>query len=157
MGGELSPAPEDGAPRFLIHVAKDPLSANLDRVQVIKGWIDSSGATHERIFDVAATEDRARDAQGAFVPVGNTVDPYTDVAFALYQLNKFRVPTPDFPDPRRKNHDTRSGRPCHNVIHYFTRSSLRDNATAFRTMRRSQSCKKKSEKIINVKFLTTLN
>ena len=77
MGGELSPAPEDGAPRFLIHVAKDPLSANLDRVQVIKGWIDSSGATHERIFDVAATEERARDAQGAFVPVGNTVDPYT--------------------------------------------------------------------------------
>jgi hypothetical protein len=53
------------------------MSANLDRVQLIKGWVDSSGATHERIFDVAAADDRKRDSQGAYLPVGNTVDPET--------------------------------------------------------------------------------
>lgn len=77
VGGELPPAPEGGAPRFLIHVTKDPKSGNLDRVQVIKGWIDASGNTHERIHDVVAEEGRARDAKGVFVPVGNTVDPTT--------------------------------------------------------------------------------
>jgi hypothetical protein len=77
MGGDLGKAPPGRSASFLIAAWKDPDGANLDRVQVIKGWIDSSGATHERIFDVAAKADRARDAQGAFVPVGNTVDPYT--------------------------------------------------------------------------------
>ncbi len=77
MGGELPPAPEAGTPRFLVHVSKDPRSGNLDRVQIVKGWIDASGKTHERIYDIAAAEGRERDAQGAFVPVGNTVDPKT--------------------------------------------------------------------------------
>jgi len=61
----------------MIYAAKDPMSGNLDRVQLIKGWVDASGATHERIFDVAAADDRKRDAQGAYLPVGNTVDPAT--------------------------------------------------------------------------------
>ena len=75
VGGELPAAPEGGAPRFLIQVTKDPKSGNLDRVQVVKGWIDASGKTHERIFDVAAEDGRGRDANGAFIAVGNTVDP----------------------------------------------------------------------------------
>lgn len=74
VGGELGAAPEGAAPRFLIHVTKDPKSGNLDRVQVVKGWIDASGKTHEHIYDVAADEGRARNAKGAFVAVGNTVD-----------------------------------------------------------------------------------
>jgi hypothetical protein len=77
MGGVLSPAPEGGAPRFLVQVSKDPVGGNLDRVQVVKGWIDASGQTHERIFDVAAAQGRARDGKGSFVAVGNTVDPTT--------------------------------------------------------------------------------
>jgi len=77
MGGELGAAPQGAHPRMLIQVAKDPKGANLDRVQVVKGWIDASGKTHERVYDVAAAEDRARNADGSFVPVGNTVDPAT--------------------------------------------------------------------------------
>lgn len=77
VGGELPARPEGAAPRFLIQVSKDPKSGNLDRVQVVKGWIDAGGKTHERIFDVAAENGRTRDAHGAFVAVGNTVDPQT--------------------------------------------------------------------------------
>jgi hypothetical protein len=96
MGGELSSAPDGGAPRFVIQVMKDPMSANLDRVQVIKGWVDTSGATHERIFDVAASRDRERDAEGAYLPVGNTVDPttgtYTNTIGSAYLTTVFRDP-----------------------------------------------------------------
>jgi hypothetical protein len=75
MGGELVGPPNGARPQISIQVAKDPLSANLDRIQVVKGWIGAAGETHERIFDVAAAEGRERDANGAYVPVGNTVDP----------------------------------------------------------------------------------
>lgn len=63
-----------GAPRFWVTALKDPKNANLDRVQIIKGWIDSFGATHEKIYDVAWSDDRVPDAQGALPPVGSTVD-----------------------------------------------------------------------------------
>jgi len=77
MGGELSAAPEGAAPTFLVHAMRDPKGANLDRVQIIKGWIDSSGKTHERVYNVAWSGTRTLDASGGLAPVGNTVDPDT--------------------------------------------------------------------------------
>jgi hypothetical protein len=75
MGGDLTDAPKGGAPRFMIRVLRDPDGANLDRVQVIKGWLDDDGETHERIFDVAVSDGREISADGrAKDPVGNTVD-----------------------------------------------------------------------------------
>ncbi len=58
MGSDLITAPDGMPPKFLISAAKDPLGANLDRVQVIKGWIDSDGNTHEKVYDVALSDDR---------------------------------------------------------------------------------------------------
>ena len=75
MGATLPRQKEaGGAPRFWVTALKDPKNANLDRLQIIKGWIDSSGATHEKIYDVAWSDDRVPDAQGALPPVGSTVD-----------------------------------------------------------------------------------
>jgi hypothetical protein len=75
MGGDLRDAPEGAAPRFMIRALRDPDGANLDRVQIIKGWLDSDGETHERIYDVAVSDDRQIDADGrARTPVGSTVD-----------------------------------------------------------------------------------
>jgi hypothetical protein len=75
MGGTLIEAPEGGAPSFMIRALRDPDGANLDRVQVIKGWLDSRGETHERIYDVAVSGNREIGADGrAREPVGNTVD-----------------------------------------------------------------------------------
>ena len=54
-----------------------PLSGNLDRVQVVKGWLDGTGETRERIYDVAWSGDRKLDANGKLPPVGNTVDEAT--------------------------------------------------------------------------------
>ncbi len=56
---------------------KDPKSGNLDRIQIIKGWIDADGGTHERIYDVAWSGDRQPDADGRVGPVGSTVDRTT--------------------------------------------------------------------------------
>jgi Protein of unknown function (DUF3604) len=77
MGGDLTRAPQRAAPSFLIYAAKDPLSGNLDRVQLIKGWVDSSGQTRERIYDVAWSGDRKLGADGKLPPVGSTVDEAT--------------------------------------------------------------------------------
>jgi hypothetical protein len=75
MGGDLTGAPEGVAPSFLIRAIRDPDGANLDRVQVIKGWLDSDGETHERIFDVAVSDGREIAAGGRVrEPVGSTVD-----------------------------------------------------------------------------------
>jgi hypothetical protein len=75
MGGELEASDRAGvAPTFIIAVLKDPMSANLDRVQVIKGWIDGTGETFERIFDVAWSSDREIRPDGSLEPVGDTVD-----------------------------------------------------------------------------------
>ena len=75
MGSDL-PAQNsvDKAPRFLISALKDPRGANLDRVQVVKGWIDESGKTQERVYNVAWGGERALDEDGSLPPVGNTVD-----------------------------------------------------------------------------------
>jgi hypothetical protein len=81
MGGDLRTAPAGSAPRFMIRALRDPDGANLDRVQVIKGWLDSEGETHERIYDVAVSDGRDIGSDGrAREPVGNTVD----VATATY-------------------------------------------------------------------------
>jgi hypothetical protein len=75
MGGELSSATAEAeAPGFIVRAYKDPVGGNLDRVQVIKGWLDSSGATHERIYNVAWSGERVLDAAGELPEVGNTVD-----------------------------------------------------------------------------------
>jgi len=73
MGGELGKANDD-APSFLIAAAKDPYSGNLDRIQIIKGWLDSSGKTQEKVYDVAWSGDRKPDANGKLPGVGNTVN-----------------------------------------------------------------------------------
>ncbi|WP_138440473.1 DUF3604 domain-containing protein [Marinobacter alexandrii] len=73
MGGDLLQAPEGKAPKFLIHAVKDPQGANLDRVQVVKGWLDDDGKSHERVFNVALSDSR-EDLGNETKPVGNTVD-----------------------------------------------------------------------------------
>ncbi|MEN8722086.1 MAG: DUF3604 domain-containing protein [Alphaproteobacteria bacterium] len=72
MGGDLIAA--DKPTQLLIRAVKDPKGANLDRVQVVKGWLDANGATQEKIYDVALGGDNRRTADGTVTPVGNTVD-----------------------------------------------------------------------------------
>jgi hypothetical protein len=116
MGGVLTASPAGGTPRFLIHASMDPKSARLDRVQVVKGWIDASGVTHERVFDARWSGMRIQDEHGHVAPVRNTVDPdtgtyrneYGNATFALvwrdpdfdatqsafYYVRVLEVPTP---------------------------------------------------------------
>ena len=74
MGGDLPPAPEGKAPSFLVAALKDAYSGNLDRIQIVKGWLDANGATQEKVYDVAWSDDRQPGADGKVPPVGNTVD-----------------------------------------------------------------------------------
>ena len=75
MGGDLKRAPEGKAPTFMVRALRDPDGANLDRVQMIKGWLDSNGKTHEKIYDIAVSDDREIDADGQCkTEVGSTVD-----------------------------------------------------------------------------------
>lgn len=116
MGGDLTAAPTGGVPRLLIKAVKDPDGANLDRVQVIKGWLDSTGQTHEQVFNVLASDGRAVLGDGSIAPVGSTVnlstatytnaigatelrgvwqDPDFDPAQrAFYYLRVLEIPTP---------------------------------------------------------------
>lgn len=116
MGGELSSAPEGQAPSFILWAVKDPNSGNLDRIQVVKGWVDAEGQQHEAIFDVAWSDGRQPGADGSIPPVGNTVDlatatyqntigdaelfaVWTDPEFdpaqhAFYYLRAIEIPTP---------------------------------------------------------------
>jgi hypothetical protein len=75
MGGDLTNGPKDKAPTFMIRAIRDPDGANLDRVQIIKGWLDAKGETHERIYDIVVSDGRKIGADGrARQPVGNSVD-----------------------------------------------------------------------------------
>jgi hypothetical protein len=76
MGGELRAAPAGTAPSFLVAALKDPYSGNLDRIQIVKGWLDATGKTHEKVYDVVwGDADRRRPGpDGKLPPVGNTVD-----------------------------------------------------------------------------------
>jgi hypothetical protein len=74
MGGELRRAPAGKAPSFLVAAMKDAFSGNLDRIQIVKGWLDAGGKTHEQVYDVAWSGDRRPDRNGKLPAVGNTVD-----------------------------------------------------------------------------------
>ena len=76
MGGDLPPATEGkNAPTFMVYALRDPVGANLDRIQIVKGWLDQDGKTHEQVYDVAVSDGRKIDQDGrARTPVGNTVD-----------------------------------------------------------------------------------
>jgi hypothetical protein len=75
MGGDLRAPPEGKAPTFLVAALKDPIGANLDRYQIVKGWMDAEGRLHEKVYDVAWSGERQPDpATGRLPPVGNTVD-----------------------------------------------------------------------------------
>jgi hypothetical protein len=117
MGGELSAATAGASPSLLIRAAKDPKSGNLDRVQVVKGWVDAAGAQHEEVYDVAWSGGRERaPGTGKLPPVGDTVDAlkgtytntigdagleavWTDPSFdaalyAFYYVRVLEIPTP---------------------------------------------------------------
>jgi uncharacterized protein DUF3604 len=74
MGGDIGPAPGGKAPTFLVAALKDPIGANLDRYQIVKGWVDANGEMQEKVYDVAWSGDRKPDSDGKLPPVGNTVD-----------------------------------------------------------------------------------
>jgi len=75
MGGDLSKAPKGKAPTFVIRALRDVDGANLDRVQIVKGWLDGKGGTHEQVYDVMCSDGRKiTDKQRCDKPVGNTVD-----------------------------------------------------------------------------------
>ena len=116
MGGDLRLATER-APSFMVRAIKDQKSGNLDRVQIIKGWLDATGAQHEKIYDAAWSGDRKPDAKTGKLPlVGDTVDAakgdytntigatqleaaWTDPDFdpalrAFYYARTIEIPTP---------------------------------------------------------------
>jgi hypothetical protein len=76
MGGDLSAAPSGAAPSFLVMGLRDPIGANLDRIQIIKGWLDAGGELQEQVYDVAwgDADRRSPGADGKLPPVGSTVD-----------------------------------------------------------------------------------
>ena len=118
MGGDLATKPAGAkAPVFMVGALKDPWSGNLDRIQIVKGWVDGKGERHERIYDVAVSDGRAIGADGSCqTQVGNTVDEknatylnnigdamlravWTDPDFdpalsAVYYARVLEIPTP---------------------------------------------------------------
>ncbi|MBW1840911.1 MAG: DUF3604 domain-containing protein [Deltaproteobacteria bacterium] len=76
MGGDLHKAPKGKTPTFLVAALKDPYSGNLDRIQIVKGWLDGKGKTHEKVYDVVwgDADKRKPGADGKLPSVGNTVD-----------------------------------------------------------------------------------
>jgi hypothetical protein len=115
MGSDLPARASDGAPVFMVGALRDPLAGNLDRIQIVKGWIDEAGERHERVFDVAVADGRTIEADGRCrTPVGDTVDgasflnsigdaelraAWTDPEFdpsqpAVYYARVLEIPTP---------------------------------------------------------------
>jgi Protein of unknown function (DUF3604) len=74
MGADLPARDGSGAPTFMVYALRDPIGANLDRIQIIKGWLDKDGKTHEKVYDVAWSGGRKPGADGKVPPVGNAVD-----------------------------------------------------------------------------------
>lgn len=74
MGGNLQSSPDGRAPNFLVFALKDPISGNLDRIQIVKGWVDADGALQEKVYNVVWAGDRKLDENGKLPEVGNTVD-----------------------------------------------------------------------------------
>ncbi len=119
MGGELSGG-KKGAPSFIVSALKDPIGANLDRVQVVKGWVDKAGKSHEKVFNVVWSDPAKRKLVGGKLPVvGDTIDlatatykntigaptlatVWTDPEFdpavrSFYYLRVMEIPTPSWP------------------------------------------------------------
>jgi hypothetical protein len=117
MGGDLATAPKGKTPAFLLRALRDPDGANLDRIQIIKGWLDAEDKLHERVFDVAVSDGREIGADGRCrKQVGNTVnvekatytnaigDPYLQAFWedpdfdrrqnAFYYVRVIEIPTP---------------------------------------------------------------
>jgi hypothetical protein len=116
MGADLAKAPSGKSPTFMVIALRDPIGANLDRVQIVKGWMDDGGDLHEKVYDVAWSGDRQPDANGKLPPVGNTIDieaaswtntigaselatVWTDPDFdadesAFYYVRVLEIPTP---------------------------------------------------------------
>ena len=116
MGSELTKAPEGKAPTFLMYAVKDPEGANLDRIQLVKGWVDAEGKTHEQVYDVVWSGGRERGPDGKLPLVKDSVDLATakyddmegaatlsgfwsDPEFnpeqqAFYYLRVLQIPTP---------------------------------------------------------------
>jgi len=124
MGGDLHAAPPGKTPKFLIRAVRDVDGANLDRVQVIKGWLDAQGKTHEKIYDVAWSGKRKPGKNGKLPPVGNTVNvaeaTYTnaigapaleaywkDPAFDAKQRAFYYVRVIEIPTPRWTTYDAK--------------------------------------------------
>jgi len=123
MGGDLSKAPESKSPTIMVRALRDVDGANLDRVQVIKGWLDKKGELHEQVYDVLCSDDRSINAQyRCDKPVGNTVDvmkaTYTnsigdalmmaywkDPAFDVKQRAFYYVRVLEIPTPRWTTYD----------------------------------------------------
>jgi hypothetical protein len=74
MGGDLTHKKGKKAPTFMVYALRDPIGANLDRIQIVKGWLDKNGKTHEKVYNVAWSDGRKPDRKGKLPPVGNTVD-----------------------------------------------------------------------------------
>lgn len=74
MGGDLSKAPSGKSPTFLVAALKDAIGANLDRIQIVKGWLDKDGKTQEKVYDVVWSGDRKPGPDGKVPSVGTTVD-----------------------------------------------------------------------------------
>ena len=75
MGSDLAKAPEGSkAPSFLVYALRDPSGANLDRIQIIKGWLGKDGKAQERVYDIAWSDNRKLGTDGKLLPVGDTVD-----------------------------------------------------------------------------------
>ena len=75
MGADLARDPDvSGPPSFLVYALRDPIGANLDRVQIVKGWIDSDGEPQEKVYDIAWSDDRVLGSDGRLPLVGDTVD-----------------------------------------------------------------------------------
>lgn len=74
MGGDLPGRKGRGAPIFMVYALRDPIGANLDRIQIVKGWLDAKGKTHEKVYNVVWSGERQPGKDGKLPPVGNTVD-----------------------------------------------------------------------------------
>ena len=122
MGSDLASDRRRRPVSLLIHAAKDPVGANLDRVQVIKGWIDENGEAQQKIYDVAWSGDREQDANGSLPAVGNTVDldtaqysnsigatqlavSWVDPDFEPNQMALYYVRVLEIPTPRHSLYD----------------------------------------------------
>ncbi|MCZ6831066.1 MAG: DUF3604 domain-containing protein, partial [Gammaproteobacteria bacterium] len=74
MGGKLPPGSKGAAPSFLVAASKDAIGANLDRVQIVKGWLDAQGSSHEKVYEVSWAGSRRLDSDGKLPPLGSSVN-----------------------------------------------------------------------------------